>query len=106
MIEKYHPSSQQTCHQFFSRPPSWRTLFIVIYKGGGKRFWQGLKIDIFEHIFFLLVLRFRSKLKQDVNISPFVKHFMLKNPRALETFLYANQMKMYTWDKVVNFHNF
>ena len=40
----------------------------------------------------LLALRFRSKLKQDVNISPFVNHFMLKNPRALDTvdtFLHA-----------------
>ena len=26
---------------------------------------------------------------------------MLKNPRALDTFLHANQMKMYTWDKIV-----
>ena len=57
---------------------------------------RGLKIDIFEHIFFLLALRFRSKLKQDVNISPFVNHFVLKNPRALDTFFHANQMKMYT----------
>ena len=57
----------------------------------------------FEHIVFLLALRFWSKLNQDVNISPFVNHFMLKNPRALDTFLHANQMKMYTWDKIVNF---
>ena len=73
---------------------------------GGNIFWQGLKIDIFEPFFFLLALRFRSKLKQDVNISPFLNHFMLKNPWALDTFLYANQMKMYTWDKIVNFRNF
>ena len=33
---------------------------------------------------------------QDVNISPFVNHFILKNPRALDTFLLVNQMKMYT----------
>ena len=45
---------------------------------------------------FLLALRFRSKLKQDVNISLFVDHSMLKNQRALNTFLHANQMKMYT----------
>ena len=44
------------------------------------------KIDIFERLFFLVALRFRSKLKQGVNISPFVNHFMLKNPRALDTF--------------------
>ena len=31
---------------------------------------------------------------------------VLKNPRALDTFLHANQMKMYTWDKIVNFRNF
>ena len=65
--------------------------------GGGNVFWQGLKTDIFEHIFFLIALRFRSKLKQDVNISPFLNHFMLKNPRANDTFLHANQMEMYTW---------
>ena len=53
-------------------------------------------MDIFDQVFFLLALRFRSKLKQDVNISPFVNHFMLKNPRALDTFLHANQMNMYT----------
>ena len=53
-------------------------------------------MDIFEHIFFLLTLRFRSKLKQDVNISPFVNHFVLKNPRVLDTFLHASQMNMYT----------
>ena len=28
---------------------------------------------------------------------------MLKNPWALGTFLHVNQMKMYTWDKIVNF---
>ena len=33
---------------------------------------------------------------QDVNNSPFVNHFILKNPRALDTFLHVNQMKMYT----------
>ena len=64
-----------------------------------------LKIHIFEHIFSLIALLFRSKLKKDVNISPFVHHFMLKNLWALDTFLYANQMKMYTRDKIVNFHN-
>ena len=53
-------------------------------------------MDIFEHIFFLLALRFRSKLKQDVNILPFVNHFVLKNPRVLDTFLLANQMNMNT----------
>ena len=63
---------------------------------GGGRFLTMLKNRHFEHIFFLLALRFRSKLKQDVNISPFVNHFMLKNPRALDIFLHANQMKMYT----------
>ena len=80
----------------------------VIYKGGagGGIFWQGLKIDIFEDIYFLLALQFRSKLKKDVNISPFVNHFMLKNPRALDTFLHANQMKIYTLDKIVYFRNF
>ena len=31
---------------------------------------------------------------------------MLKNPRALDTFLRANQMKMFTWDKLVNFRNY
>ena len=31
---------------------------------------------------------------------------MLKNSRALDTFLHANQIKMYTWDKIENFHNF
>ena len=36
--------------------------------------------------FFVLALRIRSKLKQDVNISPFVNQFMLKNRRALDTF--------------------
>ena len=50
-------------------------------------------MDIFEHIFFLLALRFRSKLKQDVNISPFVNHFVLKNPLVLDTFLHANLIK-------------
>ena len=75
-------------------------------QGGGNIFWQGLKIDIFEPFFFLLALRFRSKLRQDVNISPFLNHFMFKNPWALDTFLYANQMKMYTWDKIVSFRNF
>ena len=89
----------------FSLGPPWRPLFIVIYKGGNP-FWQGLKIDIFEHIFFWLAPRFRSKLKQDVNISPFVDHFTLKNPRALATFLHANQINMYTWDKIVNSRNF
>ena len=34
---------------------------------------------------------------QDVNISPFVNHFILKNPRALDTFLHVNQMKMYIY---------
>ena len=50
-------------------------------------------MDIFKHIFFLLALRFRSKFKQDVNISSFVNHFVLKNQRVLDTFLYANQIK-------------
>ena len=50
-------------------------------------------MDIFKHIFFLLALRFRSKLKQDVNISPFVNHFVLKNPLVLDTFLHANLIK-------------
>ena len=48
---------------------------------GGKRFLTRLK---------------SRHLKQDLNISPFVNHFMLRNPWALDTFLYANQMKMYT----------
>ena len=84
MIAKYHLSSQQKCYQFFSARPVRAPVL------------QGLKIDIFEHTFFLVALRFTSKLKQDVNISPFVNHFMLKNPRALDTFLHVNQMKMYT----------
>ena len=63
---------------FFSRPPL-TALFIAIYKGG-KRFLTRLKNDIFEHIFWV-----RSKLKRDVNISPFVNYFMLKNPWALGT---------------------
>ena len=91
--------------QFFSRPP----LTVPVHchlQGRETFFWQGLKIDIFEPLFFLLTLRFRSKLKQDVNISPFVNHSMLRNPGALDTFLHANQMKMYTWDKIVNFRNF
>ena len=28
---------------------------------------------------------------------------MLKNLRALDTFLHANQMKMYTWVKIIKF---
>ena len=44
-----------------------------------------------------------AKYLVNENISPFVNHFILKNPRALDTYLHANQMKMYTWDKTVNF---
>ena len=62
-----------------------------------ETFYDKAKKYTFLNTFFsLLALQFRSKLKQDVNISPFVNHFMLKNPRALDTFNHANQMKMYT----------
>ena len=81
----------------FLKPSLMAPIHFIFTTGGGNVFWQGLKTDIFEHIFFLIALRFRSKLKQDVNISPFLNHFMLKNPRALDTFLHANQMEMYTW---------
>ena len=37
-----------------------------------------------------------AKYLVNENISPFVNHFILKNPRALDTYLHANQMKMYT----------
>ena len=93
MITRYQPSSQKKIISF-SRGPPWHPLFIVIYKGG----------TFFD--FFLLALRFRSKLKQDVNISPFSNHLMLKNPRALNTFLHVGQMKMYTNNKIVIFRNF
>ena len=48
------------------------------------------KYTFLNTLFSLLALQFTSKLKQDVN------HFMLKNPRALDTFFHTNQMKMYT----------
>ena len=65
-------------------------------QGGKTLFDKAKKVNIFEHIFFLLALRVRSKLKQDINISPFVNYFTLKNPGALSPFLHVNQMKMYT----------
>ena len=43
-----------------------------------------------------------NKLTQD----EIVNHLMLKNPWALDTFLDADQIKMYTWDKIVIFRNF
>ena len=81
---------------FLSAPPPPLMAPVYSHLQGGKRLLTRLQIDIFENIFFLLALRFRSKLKQYVNISPFVNHFILKNPRALDTFLHVNQMKMYT----------
>ena len=69
----------------FSLGLPWRPLFIVIYNSG-KRFLTRLKNRHFEHILFLLALRFISKLKQEVNMSPFVNHFKLKNSRALDNF--------------------
>ena len=87
MIAECHPSSRQKCYHFFSRLPL--TTPVHCHLQGGETFFDKANK-------MLLVLRFRSKLKQDVNISPFVNHFMLKNRRALDTFLHANQMKMYT----------
>ena len=63
-------------------------------------------MDIYEHIFFLLALRIRSKLKQDVNISPFVNQFMLKNRRALDTFFACQLNENVYLSQIVNFRNF
>ena len=90
---------------FLEGSPDGPCMFIVIYKGG-KRFFTRLKNRHFWTHFFLLVLRFRSKLKQGVYISPFVNHLMLKNLRALNTFFHVSQMKMCTWDKIVICRNF
>ena len=53
----------------------------------GETFFNKAKNKIFfEHIFFLLALRFRSKLKQDGNISPFVNHILSKRKVACNFF--------------------
>ena len=90
----------------FLKPSLMAPVHCYLQGGGGGRFLTRLKNRHFWTHFFLNSTPFRSKLKQDVNISPFLNHFMLKNPRALDTFLHANQMERYTWAKIVNFRNF
>ena len=53
---------------------------------GETFFDKAKKATFFEHIFFLLALRFRSKLKQDANISPFVTHILSKRKVAWNFF--------------------
>ena len=71
-------------HRSIPAPPMVRTHCRLQWR---ETFSDKAKKYTFLNTFFsLLALRFRSKLKQDANISPFVNHFMLKNPRALDTF--------------------
>ena len=95
-IAKYHlPHDKMLTISPPPPPPLWWPLFIVIYKGGksllrrlkNRHFWTGF--------FFSLALRFRSKLKQVINISPVVNHFTLKNPRVLDTAWNDEERKQY-----------